>query len=100
MKQKRLCAHADAGGEGMHWLEPGEHCTQQRGGTVHGDEYHAVDLDEESSSYMTCRFCSQPWGDHESSCPMAEPDDYDDPYLRGREEDRAYGDLRERYEWP
>lgn len=24
---KRLCAHADRNGEGMHWLQPGERCT-------------------------------------------------------------------------
>lgn len=23
---RRLCAHADQGGAGMHWLEPGEQC--------------------------------------------------------------------------
>lgn len=23
---KKLCAHADQNGEGMHWLQPGESC--------------------------------------------------------------------------
>lgn len=25
---RRLCAHADLNGEGMHWLEPGERCAE------------------------------------------------------------------------
>lgn len=24
---RRLCAHADANGDGAHWLQPGERCT-------------------------------------------------------------------------
>ena len=28
--QRRLCAHADQDGAGMHWLEPGENCPDER----------------------------------------------------------------------
>lgn len=31
--RRRLCAHADSDGEGMHWLEPGERCAAGPEGT-------------------------------------------------------------------
>jgi len=62
---------------------------------MNSDEYHAIDLDEDSTSYMVCRFCGLPWGDHVRTCPYGEPDDYDDLVFCGREEDRAYRDPRE-----
>jgi hypothetical protein len=34
----RLCAHADDGGKGMHWLEPGERCTWRVAGRDRADE--------------------------------------------------------------
>jgi len=63
---------------------------------MNSDEYHAPDLDEDSTNYMVCKFCQLPWGDHERLCPYGEPDGYDDPVARGIAEDRAYADLREK----
>lgn len=65
------------------------------------DEYHAFEPDEDDDTKLgTCRYCGTSFGDHEDSCPLGEPDDYDEPDARGREEDRVYSDLRERWQGP
>lgn len=64
---------------------------------MNSDEYHAIDEDEEGTRLATCHFCGLNWNEHTRACPCGGPDDYDDPAARGREEDRVYQDLRERW---
>lgn len=59
------------------------------------DEYHAFDIADDGTRYNVCKFCGLDFGSHTRTCPHGEPDDYDDPVARGKEEDRVYRDLRE-----
>ena len=41
---------------------------------MNSDEYHAPPRDRDNTP-NTCRFCGEPWGDHEHACPHSKEDD-------------------------
>ena len=68
---------------------------------MNSDEYHSIDRDNESTSYGICRYCARAHGDHENTCPQAEPSGHEDLEALGREEDRWLNiQLGEKWDWP
>ena len=42
---------------------------------MNSDEYHAPPPRDREDTPNTCRFCGEPWGDHEHACPHSKEDD-------------------------
>ena len=42
---------------------------------MNSDEYHAPPRNLDDTDHHICRFCGEPWDDHEHACPHSKEDD-------------------------